>query len=114
MFRYLDRCNDLANLALCSRRFNRGILPILHSSFTDDNALLRTIPFLSTILERSDLARYVKELAFNGRDFTYLIPDNEFNQYIHKIDQYMDRIEATMMTALDDTILFNSSKLRLV
>ncbi|KAE9364555.1 hypothetical protein N431DRAFT_388744 [Stipitochalara longipes BDJ] len=97
VLRQLESRNDLSNLALCSRRFHNLALPVLYSSFKDDGALLRTLPFLSTIVRRPDLVRYVKNVAIDGRDFA-LFPPGPF-------DEDWDPIEAALKRIFEDESL---------
>lgn len=63
----MESSNDLSKLALCSKRFNSLVLPVLYSTFGGEYALLRTPPFLATIVRRPQLARYVKTLSYGER-----------------------------------------------
>jgi hypothetical protein len=46
------------NVALCCRKWNELVTPVLYSTIVDEQS--HTTKFLRTLLERSDLASYVK------------------------------------------------------
>ena len=50
--------NTLANVALCCRKWNELVTPILYPTIIDEKS--HTIKFLRTLLHRPDLASYVK------------------------------------------------------
>ncbi|PMD21584.1 hypothetical protein NA56DRAFT_117203 [Hyaloscypha hepaticicola] len=94
IFQEVDSSNDLSRVALCSRRCYDLVLPVLYSSFADEGRLLRTPPFLATILRRPRLAQYVKTLAFNAYVF-YKYPKwviDLFNEIQHEIKAGLSRV----------------------
>jgi hypothetical protein len=53
-----DSPRSLTNVALCCRKWNEPVTPILYSTIVDEQS--HTTKFLRTLLDRSDLASYVK------------------------------------------------------
>jgi F-box-like len=62
---HLETPKDLSNLVLCCRHFYSLATPALYSSFNDGEPQ-QILKFLSTIMARSDLARYVKTFTSSG------------------------------------------------
>jgi hypothetical protein len=85
---------DLSSLALCCHRFHHIVLPILYSCFTEDGRQ-NTPAFLVTILDRPDLARYVKRYTSYSLDIAWIPPSAlGFYSYCTKIRTILEEVFA--------------------
>jgi hypothetical protein len=71
----LDSPKDLSNLALCSHHLHAIAIPILYSSFAE-NQCQQTWAFLCTLLKRPDLARFVKSFTSTSWSVYWSPPDS--------------------------------------
>jgi hypothetical protein len=93
-----DPPNSLSNAALCCRSWNELATPILYSTFVDIQS--HTTKFLRTILERPDLAFYVKTYSSDFPCIDAIEPD--------LIDSHRAKIEKIMETVCTDERLRNN------
>jgi len=88
----LESTADLAKVALCSRHIHDLALPPPYSRFSDEGgALLRTPLFLSTVVRRPDLAKYVQKFSIKAQKFSLLAPGS-FDENWYGIEAVLKRV----------------------
>ncbi|PMD13083.1 hypothetical protein NA56DRAFT_652003 [Hyaloscypha hepaticicola] len=117
VFRHLQPINwasshatDLANVVLSCRLFYELAIPILYSSF-NGGGKARTFDFLQTVLNRPDLAKYVRRLVGlcpqDDRNEEYALQYGYGYTYnkrgrMHNLDAKLEGLEAALRTACTD------------
>jgi hypothetical protein len=87
---------DLANLALCSHHLHAIAIPILYSSFAENQKQF-TWEFLCTLLKRPDLARFVKPFTSTSWSGSWSPPDS----LDRRRDDVKDILETAFATSED-------------